>query len=143
MGIGNLLLNWGVLVVGLVLFGFGCLWISFYNKAYKMHVLHYGRVSIGKEYGTTWTKEDTKGVTLMISIWVIGALGIPGALLFFFTSLPEIGMPLWAGCTLGIAGILLFIIASVSSAGLAKREVEIAWRHKQEQEKLDSNNINE
>ena len=134
MGIGNLMLNWGVLVVGLIVFGFGCLWLSFYCRAYKAHVLRYGRVSVGKEYGTSWTGADMRGVILMSSIWVICALVLPGALLFFFTGLTDIGVPLWLGCTLGIAGILLFLIASVSSMGLAKQEVETAFRHKLEEE---------
>jgi hypothetical protein len=131
---GSLLLNWGILVVGLIVFGFGCLWLSFYFKAYKAHVLRYGRVRFGKEYGTSWTGADMRGALLMISIWVICALALPGALLFFFTGLTDIGVPLWLGCTLGIAGILLFLIATVSSMGLAKQEAETTLSHMIEDE---------
>ena len=134
MEIGNLLLNWGVLVVGLILFGIGCLWMSFYGKAYKMHVLRYGRMRFGKEYGTGWAKADARGIVLMRSIWTVGALGIAGVLLFFFTGLAQIGIPLWIGCTLGIAGIFLFFLANIGTMSLAKREAEIALRHKLEEE---------
>lgn len=134
MGIGSLLLNWGVFAVGLILFGIGCLWVSFYNKAYKTHVLRYGRIRFGKEYRTTWARADDLGRILMSSIWTVGALGIPGALLFFFTGLAEIGIPLWIGCMLGIAGILLFLIASISSTGLAKREVDMALQKLEDRE---------
>ena len=126
MGIGSLLLNWGVLAVGLVLFGVGQLYFSFSVKAYKRHVSQYGRLGVGKEYGTSWTREDERGMVLARGFWTAVALGIPGALLFFFTSLAEVGVPLWIGCTLGIAGLFLLYFAHVSGLGLAKKEVETA-----------------
>jgi hypothetical protein len=130
MEIGSFLLNWGVLAVGLILFGIGCLWMSFYKKAYKKHVLRYGRGKFGKEYGTSWTRADTIGLTGMVIFWIVCIPAIVGALLFFFTALPQIGIPLWIGCTLGIAGVLLLFFAHGGSTSLIKREVEIALRHK-------------
>jgi len=127
MGIGSFLLNWGVLVVGLVLFGIGQLYLSFYVKAYKFHVARYGRYSFGREYGTSWTKADERGVNFARSFWTVVVIGIVGALLFFFAKLAEVGVPLWIGCTLGITGLFLLFFALVSSAGLAKREVEMPF----------------
>jgi len=143
MGIGNLLLNWGVLAVGLVLFGIGCLWMSFYSKAYKRHVLRYGRTKFGKGYGTSWTRADTRGVTIGLMFWIVGIPVVVGGLLFFFTGLAKIGVPLWIGCTLGIAGISLLFWAHSGAAGLAKREVEIAFRHKLEDEEQRQNDNGE
>lgn len=134
MEIGTLLLNWGVLLIGLILFGIGCLYMLFYARAYKMHVLRYGRLRFGKQYGTDWTKADARGVFFMQSIWTVAALVVSGVLLFLFTGLAEIGIPLWLGCTLGIAGIFLFFVANMANMSLAKREAEIAWRHKLEDE---------
>lgn len=124
MGIGGLLLNWGVLVIGLVVFGIGQLYFSFYVKVHKAHVARHGRLRSGREYGTSWTKADEGGMVLARGFWTAVALGIPGALLFFFTSLAEVGVPLWIGCTLGIAGLFLLYFAHVSGLGLAKKEVE-------------------
>lgn len=131
---GSLALNWGVFAGGLVLFGVGSLWMSFLHRAYKRHVLRYGRVKFGKEYGTSWTKADDRGVILMRGAWTGGSLGIAGVLLFFFTSLPKIGLPLWIGCMFGISGIILLIVASATNMGLAKREAQIAMRHMLEDE---------
>ena len=134
MGIGNLLLNWGVLVVGLFIFYFGCLFMVHYAREYKRHVIRSGRVSVGKKYGTSWDRADTLGVTGAVIFWIIFIPVVVGVLLFFFTGLVKIGVPLWIGCTLGIAGILLFFYALISGMGLAKRDVEIALRHKLEDE---------
>ena len=141
MGIGTFLLNWGVLVVGLILFVFGQFHFSFYVKAYRRHVSQYGRCSVGKEYGTSWTKEDERGMVLARSFWTVGALAIPGALLYFFTPLAEIGLPLHIGCTLAIAGIFLVFFAYTSGAGLAKREVEIVFDHMLEAEQRNAESI--
>jgi len=134
MGIGNLLLNWGILVLGLFLFTFGCLFMVHYARAYKQHVLRYGRAKFGKEYGTSWTGADMRGVVGAVIFWIVCIPVVVGALLFFFTGLVKIGVPLWIGCTLGIAGILLYFYAFISGAGLAKREVDIALRHRLEDE---------
>ena len=131
---GSLLLNWGLFAAGLALFILGQLWMSFYGKAYKRHVLHHGRVRFGREYGTSWTRADERGVILARTGWTMGVLGTAAPLLFFFTGLPRIGMPLWLGCTLGIAGIFLLVLANGGNVRLAKREAEIALRHMLEEE---------
>jgi len=91
-------------------------------------------VKFGKGYGTSWSKADARGVIIGLMYWVIGIPVVVGALLFFFTGLFKIGVPLWIGCTLGIAGIFLFFLAHGMSAGLAKREVEMALHHRLEDE---------
>jgi len=137
MGIGNLLLNWGVFVVGLLLFLFGCLFMVQYSRAYKQHVLRYGRVKFGKKYGTSWDNADTRGAVLGMMSWVVGIPVIVGVLLFFFTGLVKIGVPLWIGCTLGISGVLLYFLSFMLGAGLAKREVDIAFSNMQERRMLE------
>ncbi len=122
---GNAILNWGVLVVGLVLFFFGILFILQYARAYKRQVMRRGRSKFGKEYGTSWDKADTRGVSGMIILWIIVILAVVGLPLFFFTGLAEVGLPLFIGCTIGIAGILLFFLASIGAMGIAKRDVDI------------------
>jgi len=124
-------LRWGIFLLGLVLFIVGYFFMYLYSKAYREHVAHYGRTHFGKRYGKSWTKADARGVIIGRSLWVIGILVIVGVLLFKFTSLADIGLPLWLGSTLGITGILVIILAPSGSAGLAKREVEIAL-HKEE-----------
>lgn len=126
---GNAVLNWGILVVGLVLFYFGCLFVVQYARAYKRHVLIHGRFRYGKEYGTSWDRADTQGVVSGVIFWIVVIPVVVGLLLFFLTGLVEIGIPLLIGCTLGIGGILLLLYAFTSGAGLAKREAEIAFRN--------------
>jgi len=125
-------LNWGIFVLGLVLFIFGCLGMYFYGKAYQRHIARYGRVRFGKKYGKSWTKSDARGVIMGRSFWIIGILAVVGLLLFKLTSLADIGLPLWIGSTLGITGILAFILAQSGTIGLAKREVEIEMRRKED-----------
>jgi len=129
------MLNWGILTLGIILFGIGQLFVSFYRRSYKRHVLRYGRVKFGKQYGTSWTREDERGIILgHIIWWTVVPLIAVGSLLFFLTGLPRIGIPLYLGCTLGIVGILLIFLVLNSAAGLAKREVETVLRRKQEEE---------
>jgi len=131
---GNLLLNWGILAVGLLIFIFGVLFIVQFARAYKSHVMRHGRVKFGKEYGKDWEKADTAGVSGMIIIWIFIIPLVIGALLFFFTGLTEIGIPLWIGTTLGIAGVILFFMASIGGMGVAGQDAEIAHHNYLENE---------
>lgn len=126
---GSALLNWGILIVGIVLFYFGFLFQVQYARAYKRHVTRYGRFKYGKEYGTSWDGADTRGVAGAIIFWPILILVVVGLLLFFFTGLVEIGIPLLIGCTLSIAGILSYFLALMGGAAIAKRDVDIATSH--------------
>ena len=125
------MLNWGILTLGIILFAIGQIFFSLYARRYKNHVLRHGRVKFGKRYGTSWTKEDKRGVMLARIGWTIGPLIVVGLLLFFLTSLPKIGMPLYLGCILGIDGIFLVFFALTSQMGLTKQEVEISLRRRE------------
>jgi tetratricopeptide (TPR) repeat protein len=57
---------------------------------------------------------------------ILGALGVPGGLLFFFTGIAGIGIPLWLGCTLGIAGIINSFFAVMNGGGFAQIEATMA-----------------
>lgn len=126
---GNFVLNWGILVVGLVLFYFGFLFIVQYARAYKRHVTSHGRFRYGKEYGTSWDRADTRRLSGTIIFWAILILVVIGLSLFFFTSLVKIGVPLLIGCTLSIAGILLHFFALIGGMGIAKQDVDTALSH--------------
>ena len=126
MGIGKFLLNWGVFTAGIISFGFGQLFFSLCSKEYKRHVLKYGRIVFGKERGTTWNNIDEIRMLLERIFWTLGSLGVPGVLLFFFTGIFSIGIPLWLGCTFGIAGIFLVFFAFNVGMGIARRDVNIA-----------------
>jgi len=140
---GTFLLNWGILVVGLILFIFGILFVVQYAKAYKSSVMRHGRFKHGKEYGKSWEKSDTVGVSGTVISWIFIIPAIIGAALFFFTSLPEIGMPLWIGTTLGITGVILLFIAFIGGAGIAQRDVEEAFHNKLEDEEQRRNDNSE
>ena len=136
MGIGNALLNWGILALGVILFCVGCFLLVQYSRQYKRYVTRHGRISTGKKYGTSWTSADAMGVFIFPIVFPTGLIG---ALLFFFTSLPDIGIPLWIGCTLSIVGILLFLYAIISITGLTTREAALRDRLKDEKQRRGDN----
>lgn len=139
---GNFLLNWGVLVVGIVIFYFGCIFLFVMAIELKKCIVRHGRMGAGKKYGTSWNRSDTIGAVGFVIFWNVVITGVPGTLLFFFTSLAKIGLPLWIGCTLSIAGVLLFFLALAGGTGIAKRDAEAAIRRlrsESEEQRQDDN----
>lgn len=118
-------LNWGALLVGFVLFLIGQLFLHHYQRAYKAHVLQYGRIAFGKEIAG-WPPEAELGARLARTFWTIGPVVAFGCVFFFWTPLAEVGLPLWIGCTLGASGLATTLLAFGGGASLAKREVTIA-----------------
>jgi hypothetical protein len=143
MGVGAALLNWGILVLGIVLFLLGFLFMVQYGRAYEQHVLRYGRVRVGKKYGTSWNRADTRGVFLGLIYYIVGIPVVVGVLLFFLTGLAKTGIPLWVGVTLSISGILLWFLSFILGAGLAKIEVDTALSHRIEDEEQHQDDSNE
>ena len=94
-------MNWGVLALGLVLFYIGCLFMLHFARQYKK----------SKDKDRIEVIQGIGCVMLPIAVVI-------GALLFFFTGLVKIGVPLWIGCTLSIVGILLFFTALIGGLGL-------------------------
>jgi len=97
--------------------------------------MRYGRhIRLGRKYGTSWEKADAVGSFSTVIMWILIPPTIVGALLFFLTGLPKIGIPLWVGTTLGIAGLVIFFMTSLWAMGLAHYEVQKAFEQKLEDE---------
>jgi hypothetical protein len=121
--------HWIVLAVG----GFALLIaiasMRVYGREYERRVKLYGRARFGKEYWTSWTRADVRGVNMAQVQWLLGPIVLVGVLLYFLTGLSDRSLVLWMGVSLGIGSLLSLLWSRVASLGLAKDEVEAALKH--------------
>ena len=126
---GTILLNVGILILGLLVYGNGLVFAFLYKKSYISFVKRHGRIKVGKEYGTEWTKYDERGVNLTIGFWTLALPITSGLLLFYLTNLTSIGIPLIVGIALFTAGTVVSIYSYISNTGLGIREAKIALQN--------------
>jgi len=115
--------------MGLIVYGNGLVFASLYKKSYVSFVKRHGRIIIGKEHGTEWTKYDERGLNLNIGFWTLAIPIATGLLLFYLTNLISIGVPLIVGIALFAAGTVVSIFSYISNTGLGIREAKITLQN--------------
>jgi uncharacterized membrane protein HdeD (DUF308 family) len=124
--LGNAFLNWGILVLGLIIFFVGFKGIIFTASAYKHHARRFGRMKGGDPLDAEWSRADNAGGPISIILPTAIALLIVGLPLYFLTGLTRTGIPLFIGCTLIVSGIILVILCTSITGAMIKRAALIS-----------------
>ncbi len=129
--------QWAVLVLGVFLFGVAYASMRVYSREYRHHVMRFGRLRVGKGYGTSWTLADERGVRLSQVQWLLGPVVVVGLLLYFFTGLLDRGLVLYLGTTVGAGSLISLLITRSASFALAEKEVESVLSQSSRQDEQD------